>query len=101
MYQFDKLGDLLGNVHYNMYMQVIATCAKQLAGRGEQTRIPEVGAGVGHVTRQILPKLEDTPNVEYWFTDLDKAFVEHVKTQFAEYLCMMRFCTFDITKSAP
>ena len=101
MFQFDKLGDLLGDVYYNMYMQLIASYAQQLSRQGKQVRILEVGAGMGHVTRQLLPKLKDTPNVEYWFTDLGKAFVEHAKTLFADYLYMMNFATFDITKSAP
>ena len=101
MFQFDKLGDLLGDVYYNMYMQLITSYAQQLSEQGKQVRILEVGAGVGHVTRQLLPKLKDTPNVEYWFTDLGKAFVEHAKTLFADYLYMMNFATFDITKSAP
>ena len=65
MFQFDKLGDLLGDVYYNMYMQLIATYAKHLAGQGRHVRMLEVGAGVGHVTRQLLPKLKNTPNIEY------------------------------------
>ena len=101
MFQFDKLGDLLGDVYYNMYMQLIATYAKHLAGQGRHVRMLEVGAGVGHVTRQLLPKLKNTPNIEYWFTDLGKAFVDHAKTTFFDYLNMMKFATFDITKSAP
>ena len=101
MNQFDKLGDLLGDVYYNMYMQIIATYARQLSSQGKNVRVLEVGAGVGHVTRQLLPKLKDTPNIEYWFTDLGKAFVEHAKTLFSDYLYMMKFSVFDITKSAP
>ena len=101
MYQFDKLGDLLGDVYYNMYMQLIAEYAQQLSRRGEKVRVLEVGAGVGHVTRQLLPKLKKVPNVEYWFTDLGKAFVENAKTLFSDFLHMMKFSTFDITKSAP
>jgi 2-polyprenyl-3-methyl-5-hydroxy-6-metoxy-1,4-benzoquinol methylase len=101
MFQFDKLGDLCGDVYYNMYMQLIASYAKQLSGQGRHVRMIEVGAGVGHVTRQLLPKLKNMPNVEYWFTDLGKAFVDHAKTTFSDYLHMMKFATFDITKSAP
>ncbi|XP_028402765.1 uncharacterized protein LOC114525576 [Dendronephthya gigantea] len=101
MFQFDKLGDLLGDVYYNMYMQLISSYAKQLSSQGRRVRILEVGAGVGHVTRQLLPKLENTSNIEYWFTDLGKAFVEHAKKTFSDYLSMMKFATFDITKSAP
>ena len=101
MFQFDKLGDLLGDVYYNMYMQLIATHAKHLAEQGRHVRMLEVGAGVGHVTRQLLPKLKNTPNIEYWFTALGRAFVDHAKTTFFDYLNMMKFATFDITKSAP
>ena len=100
MFQFDKLGDLLGDVYYNMYMQVIASHAKHLAEQGRRVRMLEVGAGVGHVTRQLLPKLKNTPNIEYWFTDLGKDFVDQAKTTFVDYLNMMKFATFDITKSA-
>ena len=99
MHQFDKLGDLLGDVYYNMYMQVIALYAKKLSRKGNKVRILEVGAGVGYVTRQLLPKLKDVPNIEYWFTDLDKAFVDHAKTLFADYEVMTKFLTFDITKN--
>ncbi|XP_031561672.1 uncharacterized protein LOC116297562 [Actinia tenebrosa] len=101
MYQFDKLGDLLGDVYYNMYMQIIAEYAKQLSSQRNTVRVLEVGAGVGYVTRQLLPKMKDIPNIEYWFTDLGKAFVERAKSLFPEYLHMMKLATFDITKSAP
>lgn len=101
MYQFDKLGDLLGDVYYNMYMQMIAAYAIQLSGQRRRVRILEVGAGVGHVTRQLLPKLKDSTNIEYWFTDLGKTFVDRAKSLFSEYQDMMQFSTFDITKSAP
>ena len=99
MYQFDKLGDLLGDVYYNMYMQVIAMYAKKLSRKCNKVRILEVGAGVGYVTRQLLPKLKEVANVEYWFTDLGKAFVDRAKTVFADYGVMMKFSTFDITKN--
>ena len=99
MYQFDKLGDLLGDVYYNMYMQVIAMYAKKLSRKGNKVRILEVGAGVGYVTRQLLPKLKEVANIEYWFTDLGKAFVDRAKTIFADYSVMMKFSTFDITKN--
>ena len=100
MYQFDKLGDLLGDVYYNMYMQIIVEYAAKLSMKGKKVRILEVGAGMGHVTRQLLPSLSDIPNIEYWFTDLGRAFVENAKTLFEKYTTMMRFSTFDITKSA-
>ena len=98
-HQFDKLGDLLGDVYYNMYMQLIATYAKNLSRKGNKVRILEVGAGVGYVTRQLLPKLKEVPNIEYWFTDLGKGFVDRAKTIFTDYNFMMKFSTFDITKN--
>ena len=98
-HQFDKLGDLLGDVYYNMYMQLIATYAKNLSRKGNKVRILEVGAGVGNVTRQLLPKLKEVPNIEYWFTDLGKEFVDRAKTIFTDYNFMMKFSTFDITKT--
>ncbi|XP_052060290.1 polyketide synthase PksN-like [Mytilus californianus] len=100
MFRFDKLGDPLGDVYYNTYMQSIASYADQLAGIGKKIRILEVGAGMGHVTRQLLPKFTDIGNIEYWFTDLGKAFVENAKNTFENYMHSMKFCTFDITKSA-
>lgn len=100
MFRFDKLGDPLGDVYYNTYMQTIASYADQLTGRGKKIRILEVGAGMGHVTRQLLPKFTDIGNIEYWFTDLGKAFVENAKNTFEIYSHSMKFCTFDITKSA-
>ena len=101
MYRFDKLGDPLGDVLYNTYLQIIASHAMQLATCGKKVRILEVGAGMGHVTRQLLPKFKDTVNIEYWFTDLGKAFVENAKTTFENFLHFMKFSTFDITKNAP
>ena len=56
MYQFDKLGDPFGDVYCNMYMQVITTYAESLSRKGSKVKILEVGAGVGYVTRQLLPK---------------------------------------------
>jgi len=100
MYQFDKLGDLLGEIYYNMYLQVISMHAIRLSEKIKKVRILEVGAGVGHVTRQLLPKLKNIKNIEYWFTDHGKAFVENAKTLFADYIHRMKFATFDITKSA-
>ncbi|KAH3845662.1 hypothetical protein DPMN_087944 [Dreissena polymorpha] len=100
MYQFDKLGDLLGDVYYNMYMQIIVEYAARLSAKGKTVRILEVGAGMGHVTRQLLLSLFELPNIEYWFTDLGRAFVENAKTLFEKYTSMMRFSTFDITKNA-
>ena len=97
--QFDKFGDLLGDVYYNMYMQVIAMYAKKLSKEHNKVRILEVGAGMGYVTKQLLSKLKDMPNIEYWFTDLDKAFVDQAKTTFADFSNTMKFSTFDITKN--
>lgn len=99
MFRFDKLGDPLGDVYYNTYMQIIVEYASQLARSGKIVRILEVGAGMGHVTRQLLPKFQDIRNIEYWFTDLGKSFVDSAKKTFAHFSHFMKFCTFDITKN--
>ena len=101
MYQFNRLGDLLGDVYYNMYMQLIAEYVGHSSQRANRPiRILEVGAGVGYVTKQLIPKIAHLNNVEYWFTDLGKAFVDNARKTFSEKSGMMRFAVFDITKPA-
>ena len=99
MYTFDRIGDPLGDIYCNVYVQVIADYIKNLIKNGEKVRILEVGGGVGQITQQLLNKLICSPdNIEYWFTDVGKAYVDQAKTVFTCYLHMMKFCTFDITK---
>jgi len=97
-YRFNKLGDPLGDVYYNMYMQLIALHARKLSTQRKQVKILEVGGGIGHVTQQLLPKLREIPNIVYWFTDLQESFVENAKELLKDYQ-HMKFSTFDITRS--
>ena len=101
MYTFDKLGDPLGDVYCNTYMQVIASYAMNLAASGKMVRLLEVGGGVGQITRQLLSKLKGGGNIEYWFTDVGNSYVKQAKMLFNEYSHMMKFCTFDVTKDPP
>eukprot|EP01113_Clastostelium_recurvatum_P050190 TRINITY_DN9446_c0_g1_i2.p1 TRINITY_DN9446_c0_g1~~TRINITY_DN9446_c0_g1_i2.p1 ORF type:complete len:5053 (-),score=624.11 TRINITY_DN9446_c0_g1_i2:50-15208(-) len=102
MYQFNKLGDQLGDVYYNMYMQLIAEHVRSLLAQGRPVRILEVGAGMGHVTRQLVPKLHTMQgDMEYWFTDLGQDFVDNAKAMFGQYAGIMRYAKFDITKPGP
>jgi polyketide synthase PksM len=49
-----------------------------------QTRIMEVGAGMGTCTRLILPLLEEK-DFEYYFTDIGPAFLRRAAKQFSIY----------------
>jgi SAM-dependent methyltransferase/acyl carrier protein len=100
---YTKLGDCLGEVYYNMYCQLI--CKHILARArtqpiGQPLRILECGAGMGLVTRQLLPRLRAAGRrIQYWYTDLGKAFVENARKVFGTDYDFMKFSVFDITKS--
>ena len=102
--EFTKLGDLLGNVYYGMYCSFICSHVHELVKRNpsRRVRILECGAGMGLVTRELLPKLADLgdKNIEYIFTDLGKAFVENARDQFSATYSFMTFSVMDITKNA-
>ena len=99
MYTFDRIGDPLGDIYCNVYVHVIADYVKNLIKNGEEVRILEVGGGVGKITQQLLNKLIClSDKIEYWFTDVGKAYVNQAKTVFTSYSHMMKFCTFDVTK---
>jgi SAM-dependent MidA family methyltransferase len=88
---YTRLGDPLGDVYYNMYCQFICRFAKRMAApRGAENplRILECGAGMGLVTRQLLPKLKKiNGRIQYYFTDLGKAFVENARKTFSGTIC--------------
>ena len=46
-------------------------------------RVLEVGAGQGLLTRRLLPALAQAGPVEYWFTDLGRAFVLRAERELA------------------
>ena len=99
MYTFDKIGDPLGDIYCNVYVQVIANYAMNLIRNGKKVRILEVGGGVGQITQQLLNKLTRwCDGIEYWFTDVGKAYVDQAKTTFTNYSHMTKFHTFDVTK---
>ena len=100
MYKFDRIGDPLGDIYCNVYVQVIADYVRNLITKGEKVRILQVGGGIGQITRQLLHKLIClSDNIEYWFTDIGKAYIDRAKTVFTSYSHMMKFCTFDVTKN--
>ena len=101
MYTYTRLGDVLGDIYYNLYIQVIAEYANAASAKisSKSLRLLEVGAGVGHVTKQLLSKVGDNDRIEYWFTDLGKSFVEAAAKRFSKYP-NVKYHTFDITKNS-
>lgn len=63
-------------------VRLLADWSKKLAEQsdGEPLRILEIGGGHGMVTDAVLPQLGD---VEYWFTDIGKSFVDN-RRRFAQ-----------------
>jgi len=57
-------------------IRLLADWSRKLAEQstGEPLRILEIGGGHGMVTDAVLPQLGD---VEYWFTDIGKSFVDN------------------------
>lgn len=63
-------------------------------------RVLEIGGGNGFLTREVLAALADA-NVEYWFTDVSRAFVERARAWAAEAgHAGVRFGVLDITGDA-
>jgi len=70
------------------------------SGAGRTLRILEIGGGNGSLTKTLLPALAG-PEIEYWFTDISKAFVREAQaTARSQGFESVRFATFDITKDA-
>jgi acyl transferase domain-containing protein/acyl carrier protein/SAM-dependent methyltransferase len=62
---------------------------------GKKVRILEVGAGRGELTKIIAPALNGA-NVEYFFTDIGKTFINDAKRNFKPGYDFMKFAQFDI-----
>jgi acyl transferase domain-containing protein/SAM-dependent methyltransferase len=68
--------------------------------RGKRLRILEVGGGYGNVMRRIVPLLRDA-DVEYYFTDIGKTFLEDAKSfAIEEGYRFLRFGVLDITQDS-
>lgn len=117
---FPKLGDPLGDVYFAGYMTGIADCmAAEVAVRrcsGDRTpvRVLEVGAGMGHITNKLVPRLKDLVINEwrsnarngqgapltYTFTDIGLEFVRNASEKlFDQDHDFMSFGVYDITKN--
>ncbi|RWS11076.1 non-ribosomal peptide synthetase-like protein [Dinothrombium tinctorium] len=97
----ESVGDPLGTVYMKKYIQSIGKYVKALARNTNKTiRVLEVGAGLGIITRQLAPKFAQFKNIEYWFTDIGKAFVNHAEMLFSRISSNMKFRVFDISKPA-
>src|SRR5262249_35791314 len=85
VYQGDPNAD---HFHAQVAARVVeAVRARAGAGRAPIT-VLEVGAGTGGTTRHVLRALtaQDPPlELEYVYTDLSPAFLQHGRTAFAQY----------------
>ncbi|RWS21928.1 non-ribosomal peptide synthetase-like protein, partial [Leptotrombidium deliense] len=99
--QFNQLGDPLGSIYYRKNLQTIAKYIRNIALKNNcQIRVLEVGCGLGLLTSQLVPKFCDLLNVEYWVTDIGKAFIRNLESKFEKFSNIMKFRAFDITKPA-
>ncbi|RWS21371.1 type I polyketide synthase-like protein, partial [Leptotrombidium deliense] len=97
----EMIGDPMGSIYMRKNIQTIAKYVKKLAKQSNnKIRVLEAGAGLGLITRQLVPKLCKLENVEYWFTDIGNAFVSHAEKLFSPISNRMKFHVFDITKPA-
>jgi acyl transferase domain-containing protein/2-polyprenyl-3-methyl-5-hydroxy-6-metoxy-1,4-benzoquinol methylase/aryl carrier-like protein len=76
--------------------QIVADIAAR--PRGRRLRILEVGAGNGHLTRQIVPRLLNL-DAEYYFTDIGKMFIVNAEREASALgVDFMRFGKLDISQ---
>ncbi len=92
-YKFNKVGDKIGDIYGKLSIRAVADYVHSLKGRS--IRILEVGAGMGNLTNLLLPWIKDVPCMEYYFTDIGKAFVQNAKKVYQQYP-FMRYQLFDI-----
>jgi polyketide synthase PksN len=94
---FTRLGDEMGTYLAKAGVQGLCDFVRQT--RPRTLRLLEAGAGMGVLTKQILPKLQSSAHVEYWYTDIGNAFVQNAREQF-KHCPFMKFTTYDISKAA-
>ncbi|HYG10502.1 MAG TPA: acyltransferase domain-containing protein [Pyrinomonadaceae bacterium] len=82
-----------------VYRSLLAAVVTHIAQKSDRTlRILEVGAGTGILTWDVVAALKQL-NVEYYFTDIGKAFVVRAQREATEKgLAGMRFGTLDISR---
>ena len=87
------------HVPYRLYQTAVHDLvARVLAAHpGRKLRILEVGAGTGALTRSVLPALEGA-DVEYFFTDIGKAFVEEARHTLDPAHDGLSFHVFDVSR---
>lgn len=84
-------------VHLDVAAELIERLARVAPER--TLRILEVGAGQGHFTWRVVPRLQKLGNVEYYFTDISRSFVLNARKRAArDGLDCMRFDVLDIAQ---
>lgn len=74
--------------------ELVLSYVRQYNG-SRKIRILEVGAGRGELTQVIAPALRDK-NVEYFYTDIGKTFINEARKNFGPQYDFMEFRLFDI-----
>ncbi len=88
----------IGSLYLNAQIATIVNQIKESISQNQLFRILEVGSGTGGTSETIIPLLMDCQGpVEYYFTDVSKAFVEKARKNFNDY-GFVKFQLFDLEK---
>jgi len=85
-----------GELYTSLAAELVA-CAVERA-RDRPLRVLEIGAGNGLLTRRLIDRLRSR-NLEYWFTDIGRAFVLRAEQEATRQgLGFLHFATLDISQ---
>jgi len=97
IYKSDAVADTCGRLSAVLIASYIQT--RQEIDTEAPIRILEVGAGTGAATTLILPQLAElSANIEFVYSDLSPAFLEHGRRCFGQTYPFMRFLPLDLER---
>lgn len=76
--------------------KIVSSYIKNDRKKGNTIEILEIGAGVGGTTKDVVEGLIDE-NIEYYFTDISKYFINNAKKEYTDKK-FMKYELFDINK---